>query len=588
MFQESRLAIAFAAIAFTVACSPPPAEAKLQDKGGEALSQRQLDNLVAYTKLLGYVRHFHPSDAVATANWSQVAIAGIEEIEKASGPEVLAEKLQSYFAPYAPTVRVYVTGRKPTGAIPPPPDDTSKYQVVRWTHLGFGGGTLSNNVYSSKRTFAAYTTQVPMSFDKELAGGVSCTVPFILFAKDGKAQPPTQLPTLPQHEESGNDRSTRLAAVILGWNILQHFYMYFDVVKVDWHQVLRDSLSRAASDKTDREFLDTLRHMLAMVQDGHGNVNHSSDRDFYSPPFKAKWVEGKLVVTEIGSGLKGVVVGDVVESIDGKSVEERYKKLEPLLSGATEQWRRNCAVDELLRGHVNTSMKLVLNNESGEKNADVRRDVLMGNAFVDPPKPVRELEPGIWYVNIDSAGIQMKEYLEMVPKLAQAKGIVFDLRGYPNEVASDLIYRIHDGPVTSAHFEIPKISQPDHVGVTYTDGAWPPSGPEKEMFKGRIAFLADGQCISYAESIMGIVEHYKMGAIVGSTTAGTNGNVNPFLLPGHYYMVFTGMRVRKHDGSSHHGVGIKPTIPIEPTIAGIRAGRDEVLERGLQYVKTGS
>ena len=33
---------------------------------------------------------------------------------------------------------------------------------------------------------------------------------------------------------SAEDRATRLAAVALAWNVLQHFYPYFDVVQTDW------------------------------------------------------------------------------------------------------------------------------------------------------------------------------------------------------------------------------------------------------------------------------------------------------------------------------------------------------------------
>ncbi len=47
------------------------------------------------------------------------------------------------------------------------------------------------------------------------------------------------------------------------------------------------------------------------------------------------------------------------------------------------------------------------------------------------------------------------------------------------------------------------------------------------------------------------------------------------------------MRVLKHDGSRHHLVGIGPTVPAAPTIAGIRAGRDEVLEAALRVVGGG-
>jgi len=108
--------------------------------------------------------------------------------------------------------------------------------------------------------------------------------------------------------------------------------------------------------------------------------------------------------------------------------------------------------------------------------------------------------------------------------------------------------------------------------------------PLLPRFKGKIAFLTDGRAISYAETYLGIIEHFKLGDLVGSPTARTNGNVNPFTLPGGYTIIWTGMRVVKRDGSPHHGVGIIPTVPVSRSITGIRAGRDEVLERAQALV----
>jgi hypothetical protein len=45
------------------------------------------------------------------------------------------------------------------------------------------------------------------------------------------------------------------------------------------------------------------------------------------------------------------------------------------------------------------------------------------------------------------------------------------------------------------------------------------------------------------------------------------------------------MRVTKHDGSRQHLIGIQPTIPASRTIAGVIAGRDEVVEKALAYVR---
>ena len=74
---------------------------------------------------------------------------------------------------------------------------------------------------------------------------------------------------------------------------------------------------------------------------------------------------------------------------------------------------------------------------------------------------------------------------------------------------------------------------------------------------------------------MGIVEAYKLGAIVGDTTAGTNGNVAPIQLPGGFRILFTDMQVIKHDGSRQLGVGIRATVPAARTQRGIAVGRDE-------------
>lgn len=101
------------------------------------------------------------------------------------------------------------------------------------------------------------------------------------------------------------------------------------------------------------------------------------------------------------------------------------------------------------------------------------------------------------------------------------------------------------------------------------------------------AFLTGPGAISYAETVMAFVEHYHLGEIVGSATAGGNGNIAEIAGPTSCRTRFSGMRVTKHDGSRFHLVGVQPTIPASRTIAGVAAGRDEVLEKGLAYVRAG-
>jgi C-terminal processing protease CtpA/Prc len=199
------------------------------------------------------------------------------------------------------------------------------------------------------------------------------------------------------------------------------------------------------------------------------------------------------------------------------------------------------------------------------------------------PENGAELAPGIVYFDLNRAENEALE--AAMPTLTAARAIIFDLRGYPGSAGYKLMEHLIDEPATSARWRVPIVRRPDREDVQMFDtGRWQ-LRPQQPQLTAKIAFVTDGRAISYAESIMGIVENYKFGEIIGANTAGTNGNVNPFTLPGGYTVVWTGMQVLKHDGSQHHGVGIAPTVPVTPTAMGIAEGRDEVLEKAVEVMK---
>ena len=51
-----------------------PAVVAAGNQGAREAIERELSNLVAYFKLIGYLRYFHPSDESAAAKWDIVAI----------------------------------------------------------------------------------------------------------------------------------------------------------------------------------------------------------------------------------------------------------------------------------------------------------------------------------------------------------------------------------------------------------------------------------------------------------------------------------------------------------------------------------
>ena len=71
---------------------------------------------------------------------------------------------------------------------------------------------------------------------------------------------------------------------------------------------------------------------------------------------------------------------------------------------------------------------------------------------------------------------------------------------------------------------------------------------------------------------------------IGSQTAGADGNVSLVRLPGGISSYFSGIGVYYPDGTETQKVGVRIDVTVRPTIAGIQAGRDEVLEKALEYL----
>jgi C-terminal processing protease CtpA/Prc len=558
------------------------------------LTDRGLRNLVAFARMLGYVRHFHPSDQAAGLNWNAFAVEGVRSVEGASNAEDLAARLNTLFEPIAPAVQIGVT---PPAFQPPeelfPSRESGSLQIVRWNHLGYGTANL-NSIYRSDRSRTplpegitpaeAFSDTLLFTADLD---GLSVLVPLAVLADSAGTYPRVSVPDslTGQMRFTANDRATRLATVVLAWNILQHFYPYFDVVDVDWDLELRQALNAAAEDSSEEAFLKTLRLMVAALEDGHGNVYGPAPEGSSLPPFLWSWVKDSLVITHVLPAAQGLLYsGDVVLTVDGKEAATVIAEAEQYISGATPQWKRYKALEMLRAGGHETSLELVVQRSNRlVDTVEVRRTYSLQAASRESrPEAIAELEPRILYVNLDV--ITEAAFQTALPQLAGARGIIFDMRGYPR-MSPAFLQHLSLDTLASAHWMVPVVQRPDRQGWTYDlSGRWmlPPLQPH---LSASIIFLTDGSAISFAESVMGIVEHHGLGEIIGSATAGTNGNINQISLPGGYQMIFTGMKVLKHDGSQHHAVGIYPTVPVERTIEGIRQGRDEVLNRALEILR---
>ncbi|WP_374018400.1 S41 family peptidase [Paenibacillus thiaminolyticus] len=430
---------------------------------------------------------------------------------------------------------------------------------------------------------------------KLIAPGVFAQIPLVLYRDDkgtlgatpksaqALTQLQQQLSRIDIERTSLDDKDVRLANVVIAWNVLQHFYPYFDVVNVDWDQALTDALLQSLKDQTTDQFVQTMKQMLEKTGDGHsgmfGPMSQTSDRAYF--PFRVEWIEEQVVISNAKTGID-LKPGDIILELNGKSASTYFKQLEKYIAGS-EQWKRYIAATQFSEGSIGKVATMTV--QRGEQKFEIaipytdKNDNVV-DEFIRPVF-IDKVADDIYYVNLSN--ITMDMFKERLHELEKAKGIIFDMRGYPTNLMQDLLSYVTDAPVQLPQYHVPTSVYPDQekAGFRVAQALVEPLQPK---LKGKIVFLTYGGAISRAEWILGVVEHDRLGEIVGVPTAGANGDINRMELPGGYYIIWTGAKILKQDGSQHHLIGIQPTVPVKRTIRELREGRDIYMEKAIEII----
>lgn len=425
---------------------------------------------------------------------------------------------------------------------------------------------------------------------KEITENISCIIPISLFCTPDYTYPKAdeaKMKTLQQAikvvDVSSASLELWLGNVINAWNVFQHFYPYFDVVDLDWQAAFGKALKACYSDEDYDDFLITLQEFTAPLKDGHIFISGGTPKNF-APPMYWEWIENQLVITQVLDNSSELKKGDIIQTIDGIPARTYFDDIEKRISAGTGGWLNYRARSMALLGEHNTELILTTKNKTValQRSKHFYQEVfplLQRNDKTD----YKRIDDNIIYLNIGK--IEMATIESLMPDLQNMKAIICDLRGYPNRNHDLISHLLAQPDTTAAWMQVPRFLYPDQenrAGFTTFNWLLPTKEPH---LNAKIVFITDGSAISYAESYMGYIEGYDLATIVGQPTAGTNGNVNPFQLPGDFSISWTGMKVLKHDGSQHHAIGIIPDILVEKSIQGLLDGRDEFLEKAIELAK---
>lgn len=390
----------------------------------------------------------------------------------------------------------------------------------------------------------------------------------------------------------------RLLAAFRMWSVIEYFFPYRDLMDHDWGEVLERYLPEFENAKSARDYHFAIAGMYSHIQDTHGFI--SSDilweyKGRANSPLYIRWIEDKPVVAGFYNDefeeKEQVELGDVVLRINGKDIQQRLDTLMHIESASTPQalmWR---VALKLLAGPDGESVIVTLMNKEGDEyEVELPRSLSFGQGYTfRTGETYKLLNNKVGYADLDR--LTNMEVVPMFEAFRDTDAIIFDMRGYPNGTAWSIAPFLADQPQKEAAlFEGSLLLGPDTFNrQTYTfRQTIPPPAPYVWHYTGKTVMLIDERTISQAEHTGLFFEAANNTTFIGSHTNGANGDVTNFFVPGGVRLSLSGQGVRHIDGRQLQRVGLVPHVEVKPTLEGIRAGRDEVLEAAIGYVKNGA
>lgn len=560
----------------------------------------KVQDIETLARLYGYTRWFHPSDEAQEIDWDKFAILAVKKVGNTKSTKELQNVLLALFSPVVQGLQIYHANRPEVfnPNILLSPDQNSK--LVAWQHFGVYLNENSN-IYKSTRVNGkdTYTGKL---FDRmpqfgevtkeSIGNNLICVVPLTLQTNNASTYPKTEasvLAKLKSEISSINDSYesnsiVNIASVIIAWNVLQHFFPYFDVIDTDWNNVLRETLKSALIDNQQKDFWVTLSKMIAKLNDGHGVVY---GEQMYHLPIRTEFIENEIVIT--ASNDAALKRGDIIKTINGKPAMKVLDEMEEIISGSPHL-RKHRALNVLGSTLYSGERTLFeIERDGGKQNVTVLNSYTGKSIFFNPidyreylSETIVEIESGIYYVNMTNS--MESDFVQKIDVLANAKAVIYDTRGGQRLSFSQIVPYLTMEPVASTWWNVPQTVYPDRKKMEFSKSNWG-IYPKQPYFKSRSIIINVPSVVSAGETMMSIIDCYNLATTVGEPTAGCNGNVNYINLPCKYRVMWTGMRVLKHDGSQLYLKGFQPDYPVNKSIRAIREGRDEYLEKAMEIAR---
>lgn len=388
------------------------------------------------------------------------------------------------------------------------------------------------------------------------------------------------------------NENMRLMALFRYWNAIQYFFAYKKEIGEDWEDVLEEFIPPMISAADGFDYNDVLREISVRIRDAHAafiGIYYHYRVGYHCSPMEVRYIENKTVVTRVFNEIMdppgALQVGDVILRCRGEDINDYRESLRDYVNHSNEWTLQRNINDFVTKGQTPQLTFQLLRNGN---TLDVTVQGVSWSAYQiaqnnanNAMEKWKMLDNNIGYVNL---GRLIRDDVDtLMAEMINTQAIIFDVRYQARGTIRYLTPYLHPGPTNIYSCKIFDKFEPG------TFEYYGPYGyveePRPDYYRGKVVILADERTQSHAElTVMGLSVSPD-AVFIGHPTAGADGNAVIIALPGYVLTWFTGVGMYWPDGSDTQRVGIVPDIETKPTVAGIRQGRDELLEKAIHYIE---
>ena len=388
------------------------------------------------------------------------------------------------------------------------------------------------------------------------------------------------------------DTGFRLLSLYKYWNMINYYFPYKHLTDKNWDDILIRYIPDFINANDEYEYELSALRLIGEISDTHANLLGGNDkineaRGNFFAPVHVRFIEEKLVVTDYyNPELKEVTeleIGDIITHINDIPVDHLIDSLVEFYPASNTASRMRDISADLLRS-TKDEVKINYSSDSQIRQKDLKlyhRDSLNIYKWYrrDDEKCYKLLDGNIGYVTLKS--IKNEDIFEIKESFMDTKGIIIDIRNYPSTFVPFLLGSYFVSSKTPfVKFTKGNINNAGEFTFTAEIEIPKPS----DTYQGKLVVIVNELSQSQAEYTAMAFKAGDNTTIIGSTTAGADGNVSTILLPGGLRTMISGIGVYYPDGTETQRVGIVPDIEVKPTISGIRNGKDELLEKAIELI----